>query len=134
MPILPETSGYNIYQAEPKEYPTETFLVNKEAGTIERIGGGLEAMRQAVEIILNIERYRYQIYSSNFGRELNRLIGRPPDYVASMLKRRIKEAFSMDSRILSVDEFEVQERGMGTITCAFVVRTVFGNIKEEVEV
>lgn len=133
MPILPETANYNIYQAEPKEYPTETFLINRETQRIERIGGGLEAMRQAVEIILNIERYQYQIYSSNFGRELKRLVGRPPDYVASMLKRRIKEAFSMDSRILSVDEFEVEEREMGTITCSFVVRTVFGDLNEEVE-
>lgn len=133
MSVLPEASSYNIYQAEPKEYPTETFLINKETQRIERIGGGLEAMRQAVEIILNIERYQYQIYSSNFGRELNRLIGKPPDYVASMLKRRIKEAFSMDSRILSVEEFEVQEKGIGTIACTFTVKTVFGNINEEVE-
>ena len=134
MPILPETSGYNIYQAEPKEYPTETFLINKEAGTIERMGDGLEAMRQAVEIILNIERYQYQIYSSNFGRELKRLIGKPPEYVSSMLKRRIQEALSIDSRILSVDNFKIEENSLGAITCTFDVKTVFGIIVEEVEV
>lgn len=91
-------------------------------------------MKQTIEIILNTERYGNQIYTANFGREFNRLIGKPPEYVASMLKRRIREAFSMDSRIIAVENFIFDTTDSGAVKCAFDVKTVFGIISKEVEV
>ncbi|MDR7813393.1 DUF2634 domain-containing protein [Lacrimispora sp.] len=133
METLPESSGADVYKFESKEYPTETFLIDESTGCIKKVGGGLPAMKQAIDIILNVERYQYQIYTSNFGRELNKLIGKPPEYVTSMLKRRIREAFSMDSRILSVDNF-VFDINLGIVKSTFDVKTVFGTIPGEVEV
>ena len=94
---------------------------------------GLEAMRQAVEILLNTERFRWQIYSSDFGVELENLIGEEYDYVVSDMPRRIEEAFSVDNRILSVDDF-VFEQKEDRISCSFYVNTVYGALKEEVSV
>lgn len=133
METLPESSGADVYKLESKEYPTETFIIDENTGSIKKVGGGLPAMKQAINIILNIERYQYQIYTSNFGRELNKLIGKPPEYVTSMLKRRIREAFSMDSRILSVNNF-VFDINLGTVKCSFDVKTVFGTVPAEVKV
>lgn len=50
-------------------------------------------MEQAIDIILSVERYRYQIFTSNFGNELYKLIGKPREYVISMTKRRIMRLF-----------------------------------------
>ncbi|WP_024348040.1 DUF2634 domain-containing protein [Lacrimispora indolis] len=133
METLPESSGAAAYKSEAKEYPTETFLIDESTGCVKKVGGGLPAMKQAINIILNVERYQYQIYTSNFGRELNKLIGKPPEYVTSMLKRRIEEAFSIDSRILSVDNF-IFKVSLGTVKCTFDVKTVFGTVPAEVEV
>lgn len=132
METLPESSRAAAYKPEAKEYPSETFLID-ESGCVKKVGGGLPAMKQAINIILNIERYQYQIYTSNFGRELNKLIGKPPEYVTSMLKRRIQEALSMDSRILSVNNFAFDIK-LGTVKCSFDVKTVFGTVPAEVEV
>ncbi len=135
MGALPDSANFNIYEAQNTEYPSETFLVNKSTGRIEKIGGGMEAMEQSIDIILSVERYRYQIFTSNFGNELYKLIGKPREYVISMTKRRIHEAFSMDKRIISTDNFTFDEDKNGTIIkCAFDVKTVFGTTRKEVEI
>jgi hypothetical protein len=134
MATLPDSAGVAVYEYEEKEYPTETYLVDKSTGTIKKVGGGLEAMRQAVEVALSVERYQEQIYTSNFGRELKKLIGKPPEYVSSMLKRRIQEAFSVDKRILSVDSFAFDASELGTLKCTFNVKTVYGTVPGEVEI
>lgn len=134
MATLPESAETGIYESEAKEYPTETYLVDKSTGTIKKVGGGLEAMKQAAEIILDTERYQNQIYTSNFGRELEKLIGKPPEYVASMIKRRIQEAFSVDKRFLSVGNFVFDTAELGTLKCTFEIKTVYGTVPGEVEV
>jgi hypothetical protein len=134
MATLPKSANTTINENENREYPTETYLVDKSTGTIKKVGGGLEAMKQAIEIILDTERYENQIYTSNFGRELKKLIGKPPEYVTSMLKRRIQEAFSSDKRILSVNDFLFDATDLGTLRCTFKVKTVYGTIPGEVEI
>ncbi|WP_349672545.1 DUF2634 domain-containing protein [Lacrimispora sp.] len=134
MATLPDSSSAFLYEGEKREYPTDTYLVDKGTGTIKKMGQGLEAMKQAADIILSVERYEYQIYSSNFGRELKKLVGKPPEYVTSMLKRRIREAFSVDSRFLSVDNFVFEITDTGTIKCGFQLKTAFGTLSEEVEI
>lgn len=133
MGTLPEASKVNIYQTENHEYPSDTFLIDKNLGRVTTVGGGIQAVKQMIEITLDTERYAYQIYSANFGHELKKLIGKPPEYVKSMVKRRIKEAFSIDSRILSVDSFQFELTARGTMHCSFTVHTVYGTLESEVE-
>ena len=80
-----------------------------------------------------IEWVTNRIYSSDFGVELENLIGEEYDYVVSDMPRRIEEALSVDSRILSVDDF-VSEQKEDRISCSFCVNTVYGALKEEVSV
>lgn len=134
MATLPESASAAINENESREYPTETYLVDKSTGTIKKVGGGLEALKQAAEIILDTERYQNQIYTSNFGRELKKLIGKPPEYVASMLKRRIQEAFSADKRFLSIGNFVFDTSELGTLKCIFDIKTVYGTVPGEVEI
>lgn len=134
MSTLPESLNTEIYAGNNAEYATDTYLVDHSAGTIKKVGGGLEAMKQAAEIILSVERYRNQIYTSNFGRELSKLVGKPPEYVASMLKRRIREAFSVDPRFLSVENFSFDVAKLGSMKCTFDIKTVYGVVSGEVEI
>lgn len=131
MSILPSMGKQN-YNASITDYPTDTWIISD--GRIIGMGSGQEAMRQAADIILNVERFRYQIFSPSFGVELNSLVGKDPEYVESMLKRRVSEALLTDKRILSVDGFTFEHGEMGSVYCTFDVNTVFGRLKKEVRI
>ena len=133
IPTLPKNVGINA-SLEYTELPTTTFIIDWSSRQIAGIGTGLDAMRQAVEIILANERFRWQIYDSNFGVELEGLIGDDLDYIKAEIPRRIEEAFSVDSRILSVDNYVFTETSPGVLSVSFDVQTVYGDIQEEVSI
>lgn len=99
-------------------------------GTID----GIESMQQVIYKILNTERYRYLIYSWDYGVELSDLYGEPITYVVPELERRITEALLQDDRINSVGNFEFDISSKGKVHTTFSVETVFGSIDSELEV
>lgn len=88
---------------------------------------GTEAVKQAVLKILNTERYGYEIYSWDYGIEIQDLIGQPDDYVLSELESRISEALETDDRIEGIENFSAERTGRKTIQCSFTVITTDGN-------
>jgi hypothetical protein len=119
-------------QVEFGDYPTNTFYVDPISKQIRGLTDGITAMKQAVEITLQVERYKFQIYSPNSGIEFEGLIGMDGDYITGELKRRIDDAFVPDSRILGTQDFVFAKTDMNTITVSFSVKTVFGNFTAEV--
>ena len=128
---LPE--GIDLNDVIDESLPTNTFLVNVEAEQIAGMDDGLDAMRQAVEIILTTKRFNHQIYTSNFGVELEDLIGEDPGYIESTLPERIRDAFSVDDRILSEENFTFTQTG-DTMLVTFTVNTVFGTFDARVQI
>jgi hypothetical protein len=94
----------------------------------------VEAIKQTIFKILNTERYKYVIYSWNYGIELADLFGQPYRFVCPEIERRVKEALLQDDRINSVDSFEFDEPKRGVVTVSFTVHTIFGDIEEEMVV
>lgn len=94
---------------------------------------GQQAMRQAVEIILNIERFYWQIYSPYFGMQWDGLIGQSPGYVASEIQRRLKDAFSTDDRILGISDFTYTSDDE-SLSASFTVNTVYGSVDQTLEI
>lgn len=94
----------------------------------------LVAMEQVIYKILNTERYRYEIYSWNYGVELESLLGQHITYVLPEIERRITEALTQDDRINRVDTFEFDITKKKIVVVSFWVRTVFGNLQLEQEV
>ena len=60
---------------------------------------GKEAVRQAIYLILNTERYAWLIHSWNYGVELHSLIGQDPDFCIPEIERCVREALLQDDRI-----------------------------------
>lgn len=116
-----------------QEESSNTYIANQDAGQILGMSAGLEAMRQAVELILTTKRYNYQIYSSNYGIELDDLIGEDRDYIKSVLPSRVKDAFSVDNRIIDAQNFKFNFEGDKAIV-TFDVITVFGTVSTGVEI
>ena len=133
MATLPEGVGLDTSLTY-VDRPTNTFMIDWSSRQISGMGSGLAAMRQAVDIILNTERFRWQIYSPNCGVELEELIGEEYDYVTSEIARRVEDAFTIDSRVLSVGNFVFTDQGQGVLKCVFDVSTIFGPVQAEVTV
>jgi len=115
------------------EEPSKTFYIdfinNKVVGTVD----GLEAVKQAVFLILNTERYENMVYDWDYGFETQDLIGMPVGYVYPELKRRIEEALTQDDRIESVDAFSFDKNG-STVSVTFTVTSTQGDFNTEAEV
>lgn len=94
---------------------------------------GWESVRQAVEIILNVERFRWQIYRPYSGMQWRGLIGQDPGYVTAELQRRLREALTMDDRVKGISQFDYIMDG-DALACFVTVDTVYGDVEAAVEV
>lgn len=113
--------------------PTRTWGINRATGRIVGEIDGFAAVRQAVEIILRVERFRWQIFLPSSGTEWRGLIGEDAGYVAAELQRRIREALMMDDRVTGIRDFAHSFDG-DNLTADLTVTTVYGDINTSLEV
>ena len=103
---------------EKKTMPSLTWKIRQEEEQVRGNIDGKEAMGQAIEKILQTERYRFLIYDWNYGIELEDLFGKNVTYVIPELKRRIEDALLADDRITAVTDFSfAQEKD--SVTASF---------------
>lgn len=115
---------------EYENQPTNTFKLNIDKQIINGNVDNLEAMKQVIYLILNVERYEYIIHSWNYGVELQDLFGMEKNFVLPEIKRRITEALLQDDRITAVDDFSF-ETNKGKVHVTFTVTTIFGEIQTQ---
>ena len=130
MATLPEVIGFDT-DITIASQPSKTWILDKTQNQVSGMDNGLESVRQAVEIALNVERFRWQIYNTDFGSELEGLIGEDEAYITSEFPRIVTDALSVDSRVVSIDNWNFTRNGT-TMTVSFSVHTVFGDIPQEV--
>lgn len=133
MAVLP-TSSINITGGVNfQNQPSLSWYINKDTNRIEGTVDGQAAVRQAVEIILNVERFRWQIYRPYSGMEWDGLIGQDPGYVGAELQRRVIDALTVDDRVTGISDYDYTVDG-SSLSAVFTVNTVYGSIAESVEV
>ncbi|WP_346234491.1 DUF2634 domain-containing protein [Lysinibacillus telephonicus] len=118
---------------EEEVQPSKTYKLNLDKNRCVGFVDELQAVQQAIFLMLSIERYDYPIYSWNYGVEFKDLIGQPTAYVASEAKSRIRECLMQDDRITEVDNFEVTTN-KNKVHVTFTAHTIFGDITAEREV
>lgn len=126
----------DLTNMEIENQPSLTYRLDFDR---KRIGGKVDnedAILQMVMKILYTERYAYVIYSSNYGVELDRLIGQEYDFIISDLERTITEALLADDRILSITDFTTEQTAIDRMAVSFRVNSVVGatNISTEVQI
>lgn len=125
--MIPKTDIDLTQGFEAARQPSRTYRLDMENNRISGMADGLEAVKQAVYLILNTERYWYPIYSWDYGAELNHLYGQPAGMVYPEIERLITESLMQDDRITGVDGFSFEkERGM--VRAFFTVHSIFGDI------
>lgn len=116
-----------------QDQPSLTWIADPVTHRIRGRGDGWEAVRQAVEIIVSVERFKWQIYTPNFGTDYDGLLGTEPGYAASELQRRLEDAFLPDNRILGIKDFSWTFSGV-SLTVSFTALTVFGDVPGGMEI
>ena len=133
MAVLPQSSVNLTNGVEFVQQPSKTWYIDKTSNRISGTVDGLAAVTQAVDIILNVERFRWQIYKPYSGMQWDGLLGQDPGYVASELQRRITAALTMDDRIRGISGFSYTASG-NVLSASFTVNTVYGDTQTTVEV
>ena len=117
------TSDFTI-----KTRTSNTYRVNFGAEQSTGKITGLEALKQAIFLMLHTERYCHEIYSWNFGTEFRKLMGTQNDSRLQIaLKKAISESLIQDDRITAVQGF-VFERNGKKLTVTFNVESTEGEI------
>lgn len=112
------------------DLPSKTYYLNRISKCMAGFVDGLEAVKQAIYLILNTERYAHLIYSWNYGIELQDLLGQPVSWLYPELKSRITEALLQDSRITAVGDFSF-EKMRGKVHVSFTVTTIYGAVEAQ---
>ena len=133
--MIPEQE-VNLTNLEIVNQPSLTYRLDFER---KRLSGKIDnedAIMQLVMKILYTERYAYVIYSSQYGVELDRLIGKEYDFIVADLERTITEALLADDRILSITDFTTEQTEIDRMVASFMVNSVIGatNISTEVQI
>ena len=133
MPTLPEGNGIDIQNVVFESQPDLTWWRDPDTNRIDGTADGHKAVAQAVEVMLLVERFRWQIYKPFFGMQWEGLLGQNPGYVAAELQRRIREAVAIDDRVTGISGFSYTLSG-DTMTAQVTVNTVYGPLNQTVEV
>ncbi len=114
-------------------YPTHTYALDFDNKCVKGMVDGLEAMEQAVRLIISTERFIHEIYSWNYGIELESLIGQPAILAQARARQNICDALLWDERITAVTDFDIKKE-RNKIILFFTVKTMYGDIAESTEV
>lgn len=124
--MIPQGGSITSASVEEQQQPSLTWKLDFTNKRITQMVDGLDAVKQAVFVILETQRFEYLIYSFNFGSELQGLIGKNPIFVQSEIRRLIREALLQDDRITDVRDITIQTNGESMLV-EFTVVSVFGN-------
>ena len=116
---------------ELKIQPTRTYRLNFDGRPSNGMIDGLEAMKQAIYLILSCGRFRDEIFSWNYGVELDPCVGQQNDEILHLqIRDAITEALIQDDRILRVGDFSVSKE-KEKLRFSFVVTTTQGEVRSD---
>lgn len=118
----------NTIIQEDDRMPSYTYYIDFDRNRIIGTVDDIEAVKQAIYLILQTERYESLIYNFYYGTEFDSLIGKSRELITSELERRIREALLEDDRIVGVTDFTIEFTSDKAIV-EFTVNTIFGDIE-----
>ena len=133
MATLPEVIGFDTDIVIASQ-PSKTWIIDRNTMQVACMDEGLEAVRQAVEIALDVERFRWTIYSANFGSELDELVGQDEALITAEIPRLVEGALSQDDRVVQVEDYVFTRTGPDSLHVSFTVHTVYGDLIEEMQI
>lgn len=129
--MIPISGDVKNQKIKVVSYPSYTYNWENYGDRIRQYTDGIDAIKQAIYKILTTDRYKYEIYSWNYGIDLDSLMGKPKEYIHVELERRIIDALSVDDRIKEVYNFQYlkpEREEKTTVYVKFNVDTIYGEL------
>lgn len=117
-------------KAEKKQLIPKEYEMNFNTGQLTgRIVEGKEAIKIWIWLALQTPRYRYYIYTWDYGNEFEDLIGQgyTEEYIEAEAKRMTEDCLLINEDIQSISDFNISMAG-GTLTISFTANTIYGGI------
>lgn len=110
----------------PKEYGID-FKTGQLTG---KIVEGKEAIKVWIWIALQTPRYRYYVYTWDYGNEFEDLIGQgyTEEYIEAEVQRMTEDCLLINENIQGISHLNVSMEG-GILTVSFTANTIYGNIE-----
>lgn len=110
----------------PKEYGIDFGTGQLTGGVVE----GKEAIKVWIWLVLKTPRYRYFVYTWDYGNEFEDLIGKgySEEYMEAEVERMTEDCLLVNENILEIAEFSVNMEG-STLTVSFTANTIYGEIE-----
>ena len=121
--------GFSGVVAE--QQPSLTFCMEDDKQRVRGTCDNIDAIKQAIYLLLSVERYTCPLVSWDYGVELADLIGQPITYCVPQIEKRIREAIEQDDRITRVYDFEFDVTKKGIVATKFKVDTTAGTVAIE---
>lgn len=126
--MLPENNTLKDIE-QVHDQPSLTYKLDFENKRIQGYTAFQDALDQAIILMTSVERNKYEIYNSDYGIEINDLMGKPMDYVLIVLESRIKDACSIDERILDMYDFDLTV-DYDTVIVNFKLKSIYSEEEE----
>lgn len=131
--LLPNTNNVEVLSDFSLEAETSnTYKINQQKNNINGFIDDIEAVKQSVYLILNIERYKYLIYDWDYGFEIVDLIGQDINIIQVEIQRRICDALRQDDRIKDINDFSFETQ-KNKLIVYFTIETIFGSYQMQNE-
>ena len=113
-------------RATPKEYEIDYKTGQLTGRTVE----GLEAIKVWIWLVLQTPRYRYYIYTWDYGNEFEDLIGQgySEEYIEAEAQRMTEDCLLINENIQSITGFSVNMENE-QLTISFTANTIYGTIQ-----
>lgn len=121
-----QTIEKNKTRTIPKEYEIDYKTGQLTGGTVE----GLEAIKVWIWLVLQTPRYRYYIYTWDYGNEFEDLIGQgySEEYIETEAQRMTEDCLLVNENIQSITGFSVNMENE-QLTISFTANTIYGTIR-----
>ena len=121
-----QTIEKNKTRATPKEYEIDYKTEQLTGRTVE----GLEAIKVWIWLVLQTPRYRYYIYTWDYGNEFEDLIGQgySEEYIEAEAQRMTEDCLLVNENIQSITGFLVNMENE-QLTISFTANTIYGAIQ-----
>lgn len=130
--ILPTAA--TVRTRETVNMTSRTYRYDPQSKRLIGYTDDLDAMVQAYMKLLDTERFAWEIYSINYGREFDGLFGQNKQFVIAVLPQRLREALFSDDRTVSIPELTITDTGEETLEVYCRVLTTEGEIAFQKEV
>lgn len=114
-----------------QEKPSKTYRLDLDKGRIYGHIDGIEALEQSIRKALITPRFKCLIYDHDYGSELEQAIivdDGTHAYTKAVAEGLVRDALSVDSRIVAIRDFKVDQQGE-ELFISFVVSSKFGEFQ-----